>query len=71
MTCNYECLRNYSSNILPSHANAIERSTLSDQCFRGWQGLVYIGRSINPKPLDQTNLNGWRRCNLGGAGEPT
>ena len=38
---------------------------------RGWQGLVYIGRSINPKPLDQTDLNKQRRCNLGGGGEPT
>jgi hypothetical protein len=32
------------------------------------QRLIYIGRSINPKPLDQINLNKWRRCNLGGGG---
>ena len=30
---------------------------------RGWQGLVYIGQSINPEPSNQTNLNKWRRCN--------
>ena len=35
------------------------------------QWLVYIGRSINFGPLDQTNLKERRRCNLGGGGEPT
>ena len=35
------------------------------------QGLVYIGQSINSGPLDQTDLKEWRRCNLGGGGEPT
>jgi hypothetical protein len=34
----------------------------------GGLGLVYIGRSVNPKPSDQTDLNKWRRCNLGGGG---
>jgi hypothetical protein len=29
----------------------------NDLCFRVWQGLVYIGRSVNPKPSDQTDLN--------------
>ena len=38
---------------------------------QGVAGLVYIGRSINPEPSDQTDLNKWRRCNLGGGGEPT
>ena len=38
---------------------------------RGWQGLVYIGRSVNPEPSDQTDLNGWHRCNLGDGGELT
>jgi hypothetical protein len=33
---------------------------------RGWQGLVYIGRNINPEPSDQTDLNGWCGCSLGG-----
>ena len=32
---------------------------------------VYIGRSVNSGPLDQTDLKEWRRCNLGGSGEPT
>ena len=32
---------------------------------------VYIGGSISSGPSDQTNLKGWRRCNLGGGGEPT
>ena len=35
----------------------------NDLCLRGWQGLVYIARSVNPEPSDQTNLNKWRRCN--------
>ena len=35
------------------------------------QGLVYIGWSINSGPLDQNDLKEWRRCNLGGGGEPT
>ena len=33
-----------------------------------------VGAGIyRPKhePSDQTDLNGWRRCNLGGGGEPT
>jgi hypothetical protein len=34
----------------------------------GGKGLVYIGRSINPKPSDQTDLNKLCRCNLGGGG---
>jgi hypothetical protein len=34
----------------------------------GGKGLVYIGRSINPKPSDQTDLNKPCRCNLGGGG---
>ena len=25
-------------------------------CLRGWQGLVYIGRSVHREPLDQTDL---------------
>jgi hypothetical protein len=25
-------------------------------CHRGWQGLVYIGRSVHREPLDQTEL---------------
>ena len=25
------------------------------------KGVVYIGWSINPKPLDQTDLKGWHR----------
>jgi hypothetical protein len=32
---------------------------------------VYIGGSVNSEPLDQTDLNKWCRCNLGGGGEPT
>ena len=32
---------------------------------------VYIGGSVNSEPSDQTDLKGWRRCNLGGGGEPT
>ena len=32
---------------------------------------VYIGRSVNSGPSDQTDLKGWCRCNLGGGGEPT
>jgi hypothetical protein len=32
---------------------------------------VYIGGSINSEPLDQTDLNKWYRCNLGGGGEST
>ena len=34
----------------------------------GGQRLVYIGRSVNPEPSDQTNLNKRHRCNLGGSG---
>jgi hypothetical protein len=34
-------------------------------------GLVYIGWRINPKTLDQTDLNKRHRYNLGGSGEPT
>ena len=33
--------------------------------------MLYIGGSINSGPSDETNLKGWRRCNLGGGGEPT
>jgi hypothetical protein len=33
--------------------------------------MVYIDRSINSEPSDQTDLKGQRRCNLGGGGEPT
>ena len=36
----------------------------------GGQRLVYIGRSVNPEPSDQTDLNKWHRYNLGGGGEP-
>jgi hypothetical protein len=32
------------------------------------QGLVYIDRSINSRPLDQTDLKERRRCNLGDGG---
>ena len=32
---------------------------------------VYIGSSVNSEPSDQTDLKEWRRCNLGGGGEPT
>ena len=28
----------------------------NDLYLRGWQGLVYIGRSVNREPLDQTDL---------------
>ena len=35
------------------------------------QGLVYIGRSINSEPSDQTNLKERHRYNLEGSGEPT
>ena len=28
----------------------------NDLCPRGWQGLIYIGRSIHREPLDQTDL---------------
>ena len=38
--------------------------------LRGYRA-VYIGGSINSRPLDQTDLKGRRRCNLGGSGEPT
>ena len=34
----------------------------------GGYELVYIGRSINSGPSDQTNLKEWCRCNLGGSG---
>ena len=34
-------------------------------------GLLYIGRSINSGPSDQTDLKERRRCNLGGGGELT
>jgi hypothetical protein len=34
----------------------------------GGQGLIYIGRSVNPEPLDQTDSNKRWRCNLGGGG---
>jgi hypothetical protein len=34
----------------------------------GRQGLVHIGQSVNPEPLDQTNLNKQRRCSLEGGG---
>ena len=30
--------------------------------------MVYIGRSSNSEPSDQTDLNKWHRCNLGGGG---
>ena len=33
--------------------------------------VVYIGGSVNSRPLDQTDLKERRRCNLGGGGEPT
>ena len=32
---------------------------------------IYIGGSINFVPLDQTDLKGWRRCNIGGGGKLT
>jgi hypothetical protein len=35
------------------------------------QGLVYIGQSINSRPLDQTDLKERRRYNLGGDGKLT
>ena len=38
---------------------------------RGWQGLVYIGRSVNLEPSDQTDLNKRRRLDLNGGGELT
>jgi hypothetical protein len=38
---------------------------------RGVGAAIYIDRSINSEPSDQTDLNKWRRCNLGGSGEPT
>jgi hypothetical protein len=28
----------------------------NDLCLKGWQGLVYIGRSVHREPLDQTDL---------------
>ena len=37
---------------------------------RGYRA-VYILGSINSGPSDQTDLKEWRRCNLGGDGEPT
>ena len=43
----------------------------NDLCLRGVARLVYIGRSVNPEPSDQTDLNKRRRCHLGGGGEPT
>jgi len=30
--------------------------------------LEYIGRSVNSEPSDQTDLNKWRICKLGGGG---
>jgi hypothetical protein len=33
--------------------------------------MLYIGGSVNSGPSDRTNLKEWRRCNLGGGGEPT
>jgi hypothetical protein len=33
--------------------------------------MVYIGRSINSEPLDQTNLKERRRCKPQGGGEST
>ena len=33
--------------------------------------MLYMGRSINSAPSDQTDLKERRRCNLGGGGEPT
>jgi len=33
--------------------------------------LIYIGRSINPEPSDQTDLNKWRRLDLNGVGKLT
>ena len=35
------------------------------------QGLVYIGRSINSRLSDQTDLKERCRCTLGDGGEPT
>jgi hypothetical protein len=37
---------------------------------RGGQGLVYIGRSVNPEPMNQTDFKKRRRCNLGDVEEP-
>ena len=36
--------------------------------WRGGCRQVYIGRSINPEPSDQTSLNKQHRCNLEGGG---
>ena len=43
---------------------------MEDYDTLGWQGLVYIGGSVNPEPSDQTDLKERRRCNLGGGAEP-
>ena len=39
--------------------------------LEGGYGLVYVGQSFNPKPLDQTDLNKWRRLDLNGGGKLT
>ena len=38
--------------------------------LEGVQGCIYRG-SLNSGPLDQTDLKGQCKCNLGGGGEPT
>ena len=38
---------------------------------KGGCRLVYIGRSVNPEPSDQTDLNKRWRLDLNGGGEPT
>ena len=35
---------------------SIFSNDLCSICLRGWQGLVYIGLSIQREPLDQTDL---------------
>ena len=37
---------------------------------RGVGAAIYRG-GVNSRPSDQTDLKGWRRCNLGGDGELT
>ena len=44
----------------------IRVSILSNDLCNAWGrgiGLVYIGRSVNPEPSDQIDLNKWHRCN--------
>jgi hypothetical protein len=64
-------------SFIPSDYNTVLRmirvSVFSNDfnASRGWQGLVYIGWSVNPEPSDPTNLNKRCRYNLGGDREPT